>query len=330
MNILITGGAGFIGSYLAEKLLSCGHNLLVVDNFETGSVRNLAAVIDNPDFKLVEGDVSDFDTFSSLDFNPDVVFHLAASVGVKKIMREPVKSINTNIYGTENVLKYALNFGAKVIIASSSEVYGKSNAVSFREDSSLIIGNTPVLRWSYAASKAVDEFLAFSYRREFSLPIVVARFFNVCGPRQTGAYGMVIPTFVEQAMGGLPITVYGGGEQIRSFTYVKDAVEMLVRIAVTEKCEGEIFNIGALNVTSINGLALSVKLKANSNSVIKHISYAEAYGDGFEDMPLRIPDISKVVSYTGYEPVYSLDDILDSVMEYLRTGERKALEESVN
>ena len=316
MRVLITGGAGFIGSHLSDLYVSRGDEVFCIDDLSTGSFENIAHLKGNPKFRYTIDSVHNQPVMAELIDQCDVVFHLAAAVGVKLIVESPVRTIETNVRGTEVVLAQANKKKKKVLVASTSEVYGLSAEVPFREDGNLVMGATTKGRWSYACSKAIDEFLALAYWREKKLPTVVVRLFNTVGPRQTGQYGMVIPTFVKQALSGRPLTVYGDGSQTRCFGYVKDVVGALVALMDTEESVGEVFNIGSSEEVSIMQLAERVKELAGSKSEIVTVPYDEAYEEGFEDMPRRVPDTSKVAALVGFKPTVTLDDILKSVIEY--------------
>jgi UDP-glucose 4-epimerase len=318
MRALITGGAGFVGSHLAEALLEQGGEVSVIDNLSTGSIENIEHLKPNKRFRYTIDSVANEPVLAELLDRCDVVFHLAAAVGVKKIVEEPVHTIENNVHGTEVVLRHANKKKKLVVVASTSEVYGKSTDVPFREDSDLVLGPTPKHRWAYACSKAIDEFLALAYWKEKKLPIIIIRLFNTVGPRQTGQYGMVIPTFVRQALAGQPITVYGDGTQSRSFTYVGDVVNGMIALVGHPKAVGEVFNIGNGHEITIEALAARVKALAGSKSEIVTIPYDQAYEAGFEDMPRRVPDISKIRALVGYEPQVQLDEILTRVIEHFR------------
>jgi UDP-glucose 4-epimerase len=319
MNILITGGAGFIGSHLARHLLAGGHTVHLLDNLSTGRRENVAELLGLRCRLQVQSVGEALSNFAWLA-GYDQVYHLAAAVGVKLIVESPVDTIETNVHGTEMVLKVASKKKKKVLIASTSEVYGKSEAVPFREAADLVLGATTKGRWSYACSKAIDEFLALAYWKEKQLPVVVFRLFNTVGPRQTGRYGMVIPNFVKQALSGAPITVYGDGRQSRCFTYVSDVVEALVKLAEHPDAVGQVLNIGNdREEISILDLAQRVKARTGSKSPIEMVAYDKAYEEGFEDMPRRVPDLGKIRALLGYEPRVHLDEILDNVAEYFRT-----------
>jgi UDP-glucose 4-epimerase len=318
VRALITGGAGFVGSHLSEALLGHGHQVQILDNLSTGSIDNITQLKGRAGFEYFIDTVNNEPLLAELIDRSDVVFHLAAAVGVKLIVERPVYTIETNVHGTEVVLKHANKKKKLVVIASTSEVYGKSEAVPFREDSDLVLGPTPKHRWAYACSKALDEFLALAYWKERKLPVIIVRFFNTVGPRQTGQYGMVIPTFVRQALAGEPITVFGDGTQRRAFTHVTDVVGALLKLVAEPKAIGEVINIGNIQEITILRLAERVRELSGSSSPIKFIPYDEAYESGFEDMPRRVPDLTKVEGLIGYRPVNTLDDILEQVIEYFR------------
>jgi UDP-glucose 4-epimerase len=317
MKALITGGAGFLGSHLAEALLARGDTVYLLDNLSTGSIDNIEHLKGRPGFQYTIDSVMNEPVAAELIDRADVVFHLAAAVGVRLIVESPVNTIETNVHGTEMVLKLANKKKKRVLIASTSEVYGKGNAVPFREDSDLVLGPTTKGRWSYACSKAIDEFLALAYAKEKRLPVVIVRLFNTVGPRQTGRYGMVIPNFVKQALLGHPITVFGDGRQSRCFTYVSDVVGALVRLAEHDGAVGQVFNVGNDHEEiTILDLARRVKERAGSRSEIQLLPYDQAYEEGFEDMPRRLPDLTKVRALLGYEPQVHLDEILERVIDY--------------
>ena len=320
MKALITGGAGFVGSHLADRLLQQGHEVLVLDNLSTGSIDNISHLKAKAGFSYVIDTVTNQPLLAEMIDSSDVVFHLAAAVGVKLIVEQPVHTIETNVHGTEVVLKHANKKKKLVFIASTSEVYGKSTDVPFREGQDLVLGATAKHRWAYACSKMIDEFLALAYWKERKLPVVIVRLFNTVGPRQTGQYGMVLPTFVRQALAGQPITVFGDGTQSRSFTYVGDVVDAFIKLAHEPRAIGEVFNIGNVGEVSIQELAEKVKTMAKSNSPIHLIPYDEAYEAGFEDMPRRVPDISKIRALIGYEPKMDLDQIIATVIEHIRAS----------
>lgn len=319
MKILITGGAGFIGSYLCGAYLSRGDEVYVIDDLSTGDLANIESYTQNPLFHFVHDSILNREAMLELTGICDVVAHLAAAVGVKLIIDEPLKSIHTNIVGTEMVLELANKFRKKTFLASTSEVYGRNSQVPLRETDSRIYGPTHLARWSYAAAKATDEFLALAYHQTKQLPVVIGRLFNTVGPRQTGRYGMVIPRFVGQALRNEPITVYGDGNQTRSFTYVEDIVRGIVELIDEPRAVGEIFNIGGESEISINELAGRIKSITHSASPIRHIPYDKAYQEGFEDMERRVPDIAKIVNLIGYKNTHDLDSILTKVVNYERT-----------
>jgi UDP-glucose 4-epimerase len=319
MRILITGGAGFIGSHLSEALLEAGHEVLVLDDLSTGAIDNIAHLRNRPGYEYTIDSVFNESLVAEMVDRADVVFHLAAAVGVKLIVERPVHTIETNVHGTEVILRHAVKKKKLVFIASTSEVYGKSADVPFREDADLVMGATFRHRWAYACSKALDEFLALAYWKEKKLPVIVVRFFNTVGPRQTGQYGMVVPNFVRQALTGEPITVFGDGDQSRSFTYVGDAVEALMRLMVTPSAIGQVFNIGNVEEVSIMNLAERIKKATGSQSRIVKIPYEEAYEAGFEDMPRRVPDLSKIRAAVGFEPKVGLEEIIERVIAYQRS-----------
>jgi UDP-glucose 4-epimerase len=316
LRVLITGGAGFIGSHLADAYVQRGDEVLVIDDLSTGTIENIRHLKDHPRFHYTIDSVHNQPVTAELVDQSDVVFHLAAAVGVKLIVESPVRTIETNVRGTEVVLALANKKKKKVLIASTSEVYGLSADVPFREDGNLVMGATTKGRWSYACSKAIDEFLALAYWREKKLPTTVVRLFNTVGPRQTGRYGMVIPTFVRQALAGRPITVYGNGKQTRCFGYVGDVVGALVKVMDHPDSVGQVFNIGSNEEISILKLAERVKELTESESEIVFVPYDEAYEEGFEDMPRRIPDITKIKQLVGFSPDMSLNGILQSVISF--------------
>ncbi len=316
MRVLITGGAGFIGSHLADAYLQRGDDVLVIDDLSTGTIENIRHLKEHPRFQYTIDSVHNQPVTAELVDQSDVIFHLAAAVGVKLIVESPVRTIETNVRGTEVVLALANKKQKKVLIASTSEVYGLSTDVPFREDGNLVMGATTKGRWSYACSKAIDEFLALAYWREKKLPTIIVRLFNTVGPRQTGRYGMVIPTFVRQALAGRPITVYGNGKQTRCFGYVGDVTGALVKLMDHPESVGQVFNIGSNEEISILQLAEKVKELTESKSEIVFVPYDEAYEEGFEDMPRRVPDISKIKQLVGFNPDMPLDGILQSVIDF--------------
>jgi UDP-glucose 4-epimerase len=318
VKALITGGAGFVGSHLSERLLEQGHEVLVLDNLSTGCIDNIAHLKTQAGFSYVIDSVTNEPLLAEMIDRCDVVFHLAAAVGVKLIVEQPVHTIETNVHGTEVVLKHANKKKKLVFIASTSEVYGKSTTVPFREGADLTLGPTTKHRWAYACSKMIDEFLALAYWKERKLPVVIVRLFNTVGPRQTGQYGMVLPTFVRQALANQPITVFGDGTQSRSFTYVGDVVGALIKLAGEPRAIGEVYNIGNMGEVNIRDLAQRVKEMTGSSSAIEYVPYDEAYEAGFEDMPRRVPDITKLRDLIGYEPTLALDDIIQTVIDHIR------------
>lgn len=316
MRVLVTGGAGFIGSYLARALLDRGDEVFVLDDLSTGLFSNIEAYEDNPLFHCVIDDVSHEEIVDQLTQKVDMVFHLAAAVGVQLIVDQPVRTIETNIRGTEVVLKYACRYRKRVLITSTSEVYGKSMQPAFSEEDDRVMGATSKCRWAYAASKALDEFLALAYWYEKRLPVVIVRLFNTVGPRQTGRYGMVIPRFVRQALKSEPLTVFGDGNQTRCFTSVSDIVPALIQLLEQKKTQGQIFNLGSNEEISIKELAQRIIKRTESASEMHFIPYEQAYGKGFEDMQRRVPDVQKARDFIGFSPKHKLDDILDAVIAY--------------
>jgi len=321
VHYLITGGAGFIGSHLADGLLSRGDEVTVLDDLSTGAMRNIRHLKGQPGFNYVVGSVLNAPLLAELVDNADQIFHLAAAVGVRLILESPVRTIETNVKTTEMVLAAACKKKKKVFVASTSEVYGKSATVPFREDGDLVLGATSRGRWSYACSKAIDEFLAIAYWRERHCPTVIGRCFNTVGPRQTGHYGMVVPRFVKQALRNEPFTVYGDGRQTRCFTHVTDAVRAMIGLMDADQTVGEVYNLGSEKETPILELAERVKQLTESESPITFVPYTEAYGDNFEDMPRRVPSLEKIRAVIGWEPKIELDEILESVIEYERSME---------
>jgi len=317
MHFLITGGAGFIGSHLADRLLEGGHGVTVIDDLSTGSIRNIKHLKKEPRFSYVIDTVMNERLVAELIDDADAVFHLAAAVGVRLIVESPVHTIETNVSGTERVLKLAAKKKRPVLVTSSSEVYGQSTALPFEEDGHLVLGATVKGRWSYACSKAIDEFLALAYYKEKGLPTVVTRLFNTVGPRQTGRYGMVIPTFVRQALKNEPISVYGDGQQSRCFCHVADTVSGLESLLLEPRAYGKVFNVGGTQEVTINALAEKVKKICNSPSPIEHIPYDEAYEEGFEDMRRRVPSIERIKALTCWTPSRDLKTILKDVMDHV-------------
>ncbi len=319
MKNLITGGAGFIGSHLAEELLKRKEDVVVIDNLSTGNMENIEHLKSNPKFSFHIDTIMNEDLMKRLIKNCDVVYHLAAAVGVKYIIDNPLESMQTNVKGTEIVLELANSLGKKkVVVASTSEIYGKDRPGKkvFKEDDDRVLGPTTISRWSYSCAKAMDEFLSLAYWREKKLPVVIVRFFNTVGPRQSGMYGMVVPRFVKHALLNQPITIYGDGKQTRSFTYVADAVRAITGLANNRKAVGEIFNIGNPNAISIQELAEKIKKLTKSDSPIVHIPYEKAYEKGFEDMRHREPDITKIKDLIGFQPKVDLDEMLANIIKY--------------
>jgi UDP-glucose 4-epimerase len=317
-RVLVTGGAGFIGSHLCEALLKRGDDVSVIDDLSTGRYENVSHLRENDRFHLTVGSILDFATLTPLVERADVVFHLAAAVGVQKIIEEPVNTIEINILGSHNVLTLAARYNRLCVLASTSEVYGKSAKVPFVEDDDSVFGPTTKNRWSYACSKAMDEFLALAYHNERGLPVIIARLFNTTGPRQTGRYGMVLPRFVAQALNGDPITVFGTGEQTRCFGDVSDIVHGLLLLLEHPGAVGQVFNIGSPEEISINELAERVKRITASASEVRHIPYERAYQPGFEDMERRLPSISKIAKLVGYKPKVKLEETIARVVEHIR------------
>lgn len=322
MKAFITGGAGFIGSYLSEYLLDRGHEVFIIDDLSTGNFENIVHLKAKKSFHYTIDSVMNVPLTAELVDRCDIIFHLAAAVGVKLIVESPVRTIETNIKGTEIILELANKKKKRVMIASTSEVYGKANKIPFSEEDDMVLGPTFKGRWSYACSKAIDEFLALAYWREKKLPVVVVRLFNTAGPRQTGQYGMVLPTFVKQALLGHPITVFGNGKQSRCFAHVSDVVDALYKLSQKDDAIGKVFNIGSDEEITIRKLAEKVKTITGSQSEIKLIPYDKAYEEGFEDMPRRIPDISKIQKTIGYKPTKNLEQIIRSVVEYEKNSTR--------
>jgi len=315
---LITGGAGFIGSHLAEALLDGGYRVLAVDDLSTGRIENISQLLKNPRFHFARVGITDEVVMDRLASQAQVIVHLAAAVGVKQIVERPVHTIETNVMGTEAVLKSALRYACRVLLASTSEVYGKGNGIPFHEDDDVLLGATSKSRWCYAASKMVDEFLALAYAREYGLAVVPFRLFNTIGPRQTGRYGMVVPRFVRQALRGEPITVYGDGTQSRCFCDVRDVVRAVIALAAHPEAPGRVYNIGSQEEVTIRELAQRARRLAGSDSPIVSVPYGQAYGPGFEDMRRRVPDTSRLRALTGWEPQRTLDETLGAVIAYER------------
>ena len=319
MRYLITGGAGFIGSHLAERLLDRGDHVVLLDNLSTGSVENIRHLKSSDRMQYHLDNIENRQLLAELVDDADVVVHLAAAVGVKLIVESPVKTIETNVNGTQRILEAACKKRKLVLTASTSEVYGKNTNVPFHEDADLVLGPTTKGRWSYAASKALDEFLALSYWKEKKLPVIVVRFFNTVGPRQTGRYGMVLPNFVKAALDNAPISVYGDGKQSRCFCDVRDTVEALVRLMDTQHSIGEVVNVGNTEEVSIEELAQLVKQRTGSNSTIEFVPYDKAYEPGFEDMMRRVPSVEKLQSLTAFRPQIPLNEIIDQVTAYFQS-----------
>jgi UDP-glucose 4-epimerase len=318
MKILVTGGAGFIGSHLTEKLLEMGHEVFIIDNLWTGKLENLSRIQNHKRLHIVIDSILDESVMNELIFKVDHVYHLAAVVGVRNIMDNPVETLDINVKGTEMVLRLANRFKKKVFIASTSEIYGKHLDHSLSENDNRVMGPVKKRRWAYACSKTLDEFFALAYYDEKKLPVVIGRLFNTVGPRQTGQYGMVLPTFVQSALLEKPLTVYGDGNQTRSFAHVYDVTDAIIKLMNERKAEGDIFNIGNDNEVTINDLALKVKQMTGSISDIEHISYEKAYGPGFEDMERRCPNIDKIRKLIGFKPLNDLDAIIQDVIEYFK------------
>ncbi len=320
---LVTGGSGFVGSHLVEKLLAAGEAVTVVDDLSTGAIKNLDACRSHPNLTVHIGSIMDVPLMTELIDRTDRVWHLAAAVGVRLIVEQPVHTIETNIRGTEIVLSLAARKGRPVLITSTSEVYGKSARVPFAEGDDLVFGSTTRPRWAYACSKAIDEFLALAYYHEQKMPVVIARLFNTVGPRQTGQYGMVIPRFVRQALDGKPLTVYGDGTQSRAFADVSDVVDGLVGLMNTPAATGNVFNIGNDFEITIADLARKITEKCSSSSPIESVSFEKAYDENFEDLVRRVPDLSKIQSLTGFAPTRGIDDIIDRVVAWTREQDIK-------
>jgi UDP-glucose 4-epimerase len=322
LHYLITGGAGFIGSHLAERLLAQGDKVTIFDNLSTGSIENIRHLKQHERFSYVLDAIEHRQLLAELVDESDAIFHLAAAVGVRLIVESPVRTIETNVNGTQMVLEAANKKRKNVFIASTSEVYGKSTQVPFREDADLVLGATNMGRWAYAASKALDEFLALAYWREKKQPVVVARFFNTVGPRQTGRYGMVLPNFVSQALEGMPITVFGNGKQSRCFCDVRDTVEAMIRLINVNQAVGQVVNIGTEREITVEGLAMLIRERTGSSSCITYTPYDQAYEPGFEDMMRRVPCLDKLERLTGFRPATTLEEIVDRVAGYFENKRR--------
>jgi UDP-glucose 4-epimerase len=318
MTVLITGGAGFIGSHLAEAILAGGDRVVIVDDLSTGSLDNLRGVLDNPRLQFVRDNVRNAQTMTTLVDHCDVIYHLAAAVGVQLIVDRPVHTIETNIHGSEVMLDLANKFGRKIVIASTSEVYGKNTKVPFSEDDDTTLGSTRFTRWAYACSKMVDEFLALAYQDQYGLPAIVCRFFNTVGTRQTGQYGMVVPRFVRQALAGKDLDIYGTGTQSRCFSNVADVVGALIQLTDCPAAVGQVINIGSSESITIEELADTIIRMAGSPSRKRHLSYEEAYGRPFDDMLVRVPDLTKIKRLIGYQPRFTLQQTLQQIIEYER------------
>lgn len=317
-RFLITGGAGFIGSHLCERLLGLGHQVAVLDDLSTGRLENIAPLRGNANFQFVRDSVENHQTVNLLMGECDGVFHLASAVGVQLILDEPVRTIRTTIHGTEVVLEAAHRFGRQVLITSSSEVYGKGTKVPFDENDDVVMGSTRSPRWCYAYAKAIDEYLGLAYHRQFDLPVVLVRLFNTVGPRQVGMYGMVLPRFVTAAMANEPITVYGDGTQTRCFCHVHDVTSALIELMGNPRAIGQVFNLGSDQEVSINDLADQVIASTNSHSVIRHVSYEQAYGHAFDDLARRVPRLDKIRSVMDFRPAHNLQQIIRSVADAQR------------
>jgi UDP-glucose 4-epimerase len=323
VRALVTGGAGFIGSHLAEALVAAGHEVVALDDLSSGRLENLPGLQGHPRFSLTVGSVTDQGLVDKLVAEADVVYHLAAAVGVRLILDRPVETIATNVLGTEVVLRAAAPRRTRVLVASTSEVYGKNDRVPLAEEDDRILGPTTKSRWSYACSKAIDEFLGLAYHREHGVPVVIVRYFNTIGARQTGRYGMVVPRFARQALDGEPLTVYGDGGQSRCFTDVEDSVRATVALSECQAAAGQVFNVGTTHEVSIAELAERVRTLAGSTSPITYVPYEQAYQPGFEDLRRRVPDIGKAARAVGYRPRIPLDESLRRVLRYLaQTGRR--------
>jgi len=318
MRILVTGGAGFIGSHLCERLLKEGHHVDVIDDLTTGRMENISGCLKRETFNFINDSVLNEKMMYTLIDKSDIIFHLAAAVGVNLIVKEPVRTIETNIRGTEVVLDIAKKFGKRVVITSTSEVYGKNGNIPFREEDDCLLGSTMFSRWSYACSKAIDEFLSIAYHRQFGVPVLIVRLFNTVGERQTGQYGMVIPRFVKCALKGEPLTVYGDGKQTRCFAYVKDVLDGLMALVNDHSAYGNVFNIGSTEEVSIENLAIMIKEMTKSPSKIKYIPYEEAYGQAFDDMLRRVPSLDKIYKQVGYKPKTTLRKTLEIIIDHFR------------
>ena len=315
MTVLITGGAGFIGSHLAERLLKYGNKVLVIDNLSTGSLDNIESFKEHSGFEFVEGDIHNAELMKALVEQSEAVFHLAAAVGVKLIVEKPVHTIKTNIGGTEIVLDIANKFGKKILIASSSEVYGKSEKIPFHEDDDIVLGNTSLSRWSYACSKAIDEFLGLAFYQQYGLGMIIGRFFNTIGPRQTGQYGMVVPRFVQRALRNEPVLIYGTGKQTRCFCYVADLVEAIISLMNCKQAEGKVYNIGSNEEIAIEELADKIIEMTGSKSKKQFVSYEVAYGRPIEDMMRRVPNVERIKKTIGWKPETNLTEMPQVIID---------------
>ncbi|MFH1777747.1 MAG: GDP-mannose 4,6-dehydratase [Candidatus Omnitrophota bacterium] len=313
-KILITGGAGFIGSHLAERFIAEGNEVAVVDDLSTGKKENISALLNHKNFSFYEGTILNYPLMERLISHCEEVFHFAAAVGVKYIIENPRKSILINVRGTEIVAELVQKFRKKIFFSSTSEIYGKNNKANLSEDDDRILGSTKISRWSYSCTKALDEFLLLSLQREYNLPVIIARLFNTCGPRQSNEYGMVIPRFVSQALSNEPVTVYGDGKQVRSFTYITDTIEAITQLSKCPESIGDVFNIGSNEIITIGDLAEKIITKTGSSSKITFIPYNRAYRQGFEDMRYRVPNIGKISKLTQYRPKFTLDQMLTEII----------------
>jgi len=318
MKVVVTGGAGFIGSHLSERLLADGCEVVVIDNLSTGSMSNISGLVDSDKFRFIRGDVCDKAVVEQAVKDCDVMYHLAAAVGVKLIVDRPVHTIETNIWGTEVVLDLVNEYGKKIFLASTSEVYGKSEKVPFTEDDDLVLGSTRFSRWSYACSKAIDEFLGLAFYQQFGLGVVIGRFFNTIGPRQTGQYGMVVPRFVQSALSNEPLQIYGTGKQSRCFCYVGDVVDAAVSLMAADAASGQVFNIGSSQEITIEQLADKIIEKTGSKSTKEYISYEDAYGKPIDDMMRRVPGVEKIGQAIGWRPTTDLEQTLDLIIDSYR------------